>query len=177
MRWNSGWTRNLIFAAVLAAVVAALPFVAAGGDEIELDGASALDDRVFYRLERDGAVFGFFTECSGIGSENEVVEFRDGTSDIVTKIPGPVKWGNIVLKRGITSDLQIWNWREEVVRGETPRSALTITMLRRRSGPVAVWHFQNAWPSKVTGPQPKSDDNSFGVEEVTIVHEGMHRGS
>lgn len=177
MQWNSGLTRILVFVAVLAAVVVALPFVAAGDDEVELDGLSSLDVRVLYRLERDGAVVGFFTECSGIGSENEVVEFRDGTSDIVTKIPGRLKWENIVLKRGITSDLQIWNWREEVVRGEAPRSALTITMLRRRIGPVAVWHFQNAWPSKITGPQPKSDDNSFGVEEVTIVHEGMQRAT
>jgi phage tail-like protein len=40
---------------------------------------------------------------------------------------------------------------------------------------VAIWHFANAWPSKVTGPSLKSDDNSFGVEEVTIVHEGMYR--
>ena len=31
------------------------------------------------------------------------------------------------------------------------------------------------WPSKLTGPTFKADDNGIGVEEVTIVHEGMYR--
>jgi phage tail-like protein len=40
---------------------------------------------------------------------------------------------------------------------------------------VARWNFENAWPSKVTGPAVKSDGNDFGIEEMTIAHEYIIR--
>ncbi len=127
-----------------------------------------------------GDLKGYFTECSGVGSEHEIVEQKvvDANGhEVVRKIPGRLKWQDISLKRGITSDMQIWQWRDIVVKGDmkSARKPATITMLDRNYSPVAVWHFTNAWPSKVTGPSFKADDNSFGIEEVSIVHEGMYR--
>ena len=135
-----------------------------------------------FLLELEGAIAGYFTECSGIGSEHEIVEHKvvdKGGHEIVRKIPGRLKWQDISLKRGLTSDLQIWQWREQCVQGDVKgaRKNISISMLDRTYNPVAIWHFANAWPSKVTGPSLKSDDNSFGVEEITIVHEGMYRES
>jgi phage tail-like protein len=73
--------------------------------------------------------------------------------------------------------MNIWQWRESIVQGKMSdaRKNISITMLDRSYKPVGIWHFTNAWPSKVSGPTFKSDDNNFGVEEVTIVHEGMYR--
>ena len=135
-----------------------------------------------FMLELEGAIAGYFTECSGIGSEHEIVEHKvvdKQGHEIVRKIPGRMKWQDITLKRGITSDLQIWKWRETVIQGKMAdaRKPISITMLTRDYQPVAIWHFTNAWPSKVSGPSFKSDSNEFGVEEVTIVHEGMYRES
>jgi phage tail-like protein len=135
-----------------------------------------------FLLELEGAIAGYFTECSGIGSEHEITEHKvvdKQGHEVVRKIPGRLKWQDISLKRGITSDMQIWKWRDDVVKGDvkTARKNISITMLDRTYSPVAIWHFSNAWPSKVTGPSLKADDNSFGVEEVTIVHEGMYRES
>ena len=135
-----------------------------------------------FLLELEGTIAGYFTECSGIGSENEIVEHKvvdKQGHEIVKKIPGRLKWTDISLKRGITSSLQIWDWRDQVVTGQVKdaRKNCTITMLDREYNPVAVWNFNNAWPSKVTGPALKSDSNDFGIEEVTLVHEGMSRDS
>lgn len=135
-----------------------------------------------FMLELEGAIAGYFTECAGIGSEHEIVEHKVVDSsghEIVRKIPGRMKWQDVTLKRGITSDLQIYDWRQLAVEGKMSdaRKNCTITMLSRDYAPVAVWHFHNAWPSKVTGPNLKADSNEFGVEEVTIVHEGMWRES
>ena len=133
-----------------------------------------------FLLELDGAVAGYFTECAGVGSENEIIEHKvvdKQGHEIVRKIPGRLKFTDVTLKRGVTSDLEIWSWRELVVKGTITdaRKNATITMMDRTYAPVAKWHFTNAWPSKVSGPSFKSDDNSIGVEEVTIVHEGMYR--
>ena len=135
-----------------------------------------------FMLELEGSIAGYFTECSGIGSEHEIVEHKvvdKSGHEIVRKIPGRLKWQDITLKRGITSDMQIWQWRDSLVQGKVTdaRKNISITMMDRSYQPVAVWNFVNAWPSKVSGPSFKSDDNSFGVEEVTLVHEGMYRDS
>ena len=135
-----------------------------------------------FMLELEGAIAGYFTECSGIGSEHEITEHKvvdNQGHEIVRKIPGRLKFQDVTLKRGITSNMEIWEWRQDVVDGDMrgARKNCTISMLDREYKQVAIWHFLNSFPSKVTGPSLKSDDNSFGVEEVTIVHEGMHRES
>ncbi len=148
----------------------------------ERDSSTAEDPLLGFnfRLDIGDTLAGFFTEVSGVGSEHEVIEHKvvdkDG-HEIIRKIPGRLKWGDVTLKRGITSDMQIWAWRDAVVQGSMTdsRKNCTITMMDRNYQAVAVWHFANAWPSKVTGPNFKSDSNEFGVEEVTIVHEGTYR--
>ncbi|MCK6565174.1 MAG: phage tail protein, partial [Dehalococcoidia bacterium] len=73
-----------------------------------------------FAIEVSGIIAGYFTEAAGLGSENEVVEHKvtgkDG-KEIVRKIPGRLKWGDITLKRGITTNLDFWDWRRMVEQG------------------------------------------------------------
>ena len=133
-----------------------------------------------FSVEVQGVVRGFFTECTGLGSEHEVIEHKVVTEqgqEIVMKIPGRLKWENITLKRGITSAMDIWDWRKQVEDGNVAdaRHDGSITMYDQELNPVARWEFQNAWPVKVTGPQPKADSNEIGVEELTLAHEYISR--
>ena len=133
-----------------------------------------------FAVEVGGMVTGYFTECSGIGSENEISEHKVVTDDgheVVQKIPGRLKWNDVSLKRGITDNMQIWEWRAMVEDGKMKdaRKNCSIIMMDRNYTPAARWDFVNAWPSKVTGPEVKSDSNDFGIEEMTLVHEGMKR--
>jgi len=135
-----------------------------------------------FGLELQGTITGYFTECSGVGSESEVIEHKvvnDKGMEIVQKIPGRLKWQDVTVKRGITQDMQIWDWRELVEKGQMDqaRKPCSIVMFDRNYEEVARWNFENAWPSKVSGPSVKSDSNEIGVEEVTLVHEGMDRVS
>jgi phage tail-like protein len=178
MTWIRTPTQRLVvlFAAVL--VVAAATAMAVEVPRLGPEVVFELQPRFQYAVERDGVVVGFFSECSGIGSEQEVVEFREGGDPAapVRKLPGRVKWGDVTLKRGLSSDLLAWSWREEVIAGaEGFRSQVTIRMLNREGTPVAGWSFENAWPSKVSGPQLSSDAGRVGIEELVLVHEGMNR--
>ena len=125
-------------------------------------------------------VTGYFTECSGLESETEVVEHKvvdKGGQAVVQKVPGRLKFGNITLKRGITADMQICSWREKAEQGKIKDARYTgsIVMYDYNFEEVARWEVSNAWPSKVSGPQFKTDGNEFGVEELTLVHEGFKR--
>lgn len=133
-----------------------------------------------FMLDVQGTVQGYFTEVSGIGSETEVAEQKVVNKEgiqIVLKVPGRLKWGDITLKRGLTSNLEIWNWRKLVEDGNVKgaRKNGSIVMYDQSLKAIAQWDFKNAWPSKVSGPSPKSDSNELTVEELTLVHEYITR--
>jgi len=135
-----------------------------------------------FGLDFGGVIAGYFTECAGIGSEHEVIEHKvvnEKGQEIILKIPGRLKWENITLKRGITSSMDIWDWRKMVEDGDVDNARRngSITMYNQHLEPIARWDFERAWPVKVTGPQPKSDSNEIGLEELTLAHEYIARVS
>ena len=120
-----------------------------------------------------GDIKGFFTEVSGLGSEHEVItkKFVVDGKQIIKSIPGGMKWENIVLKRGITGDMDIWQWRGEVERGEIEPSRRngSVIMYDQDGQPMARWDFERGWPAKVTGPQPKADSNEIGIVKCSAI--------
>ncbi len=133
-----------------------------------------------YAVEIQGMIAGYFTECSGLGSEHEVIEHKVTDTrgkEIIQKIPGRLKWENITLKRGITDNMDIWDWRKKVEDGnvDQARANGSIVMFDQDLAEVARWNFENAWPVKVSGPQVKADSNEIGIEELSITHEGLWR--
>jgi phage tail-like protein len=133
-----------------------------------------------YAIEVQGVVTGYFTECSGIGSEHEVIEHKivdEKGRELIQKIPGRLKWENVTFKRGITENMDIWDWRETVVQGQVndARRNGSIVMFNQSLEEVARWNFENAWPLKVSGPSMKADSNEFGIEELVLTHEGLYR--
>ena len=134
-----------------------------------------------FMLDVQGAVQGLFTEISGLGSETDVIEqkaVKDG-KEFIIKTAGRLKFTDVTLKRGVTAEMDIWKWRTLVEQGnmEGARKSASIFMLDHELAPVAQWDLTNCWPTKVTGPSFKSDDNSFGIEEVTLTYEYMERKS
>jgi len=134
----------------------------------------------WFGIEFQGQVTGAFRECSGLGSENEVVEDKASGPDgkpIVKKIPGNLKWGNITLKQGITDDMDMWKWRALVESGKVAdaRKNGAIIMFSHDGKPIARWEFINAWPCKINGPSINAGSNEVAVEELEIAHEGYKR--
>jgi phage tail-like protein len=133
-----------------------------------------------FALDVQGTVKGYFTEVSGIGSESEIAEQKvvsEKGVQVVLKVPARLKWGDITLKRGLTSSLDLWKWRKQIEDGDVKgaRKNGSIIMFDQSLKPIAQWDFKNAWPSKITGPAPKSDGNDIQLEEMTIVHEYIVR--
>jgi phage tail-like protein len=136
-----------------------------------------------FGLEIEGKLSGFFTTVGGIGSESEVVEHKivnpDTGETIIQKIPGRLAWTDVTLKRGVTSSIDVWEWRQQIVEGkvEDARTNCSIIAYNQANEEIARWNLDNAWPSKVTGPEMDAGSTDYMVEEMTIVHEGMSRVS
>jgi phage tail-like protein len=136
----------------------------------------------FFTIDFGGSVKGAFRECTGLGSENEVVEYKasgDKGKFIMKKVPGRMKWNNITLKRGITDAMDMWEWRKQVEEGkvESARKNGSIVMYNQMNAEIARWNFVQAWPNKLTGPAANATNNEVGIEELEITHEGYTRVS
>lgn len=123
---------------------------------------------------------GFFIKCSGLSSENSVIEEKrvsNGNQEIVFKQPGRLSWGEMTLERGITPNMDMWTWRAEVTSGQvgSARVNCTLTLYSMAGEPAASWEIINAWPKSVDGPSFKSDDDSVGVESIVLVYEAFKR--
>jgi phage tail-like protein len=134
-----------------------------------------------FGLEIEGKLTGYFTQVSGIGSETEVVQQKVVNSEtgetIIRQIPGRLTWTPVSLKRGVTSSVDIWQWRQMVVDGkiDEARTNCSVIAYSQDNEEIARWNFENAWPSKVIGPDMDAGSTDYMVEDVTIVHEGVER--
>lgn len=115
-----------------------------------------------------------FSECSGLSTESDVIEYRTGDDKdaVVAKLPGLVKFTNIVLKRGFIKDkTTLWNWRQEVIDGKTTRKQGTVTLLAEDRSPMLKWRFFEAWPNKLEGPSLNAKNSEVAIETLEIVVE------
>ncbi len=136
-----------------------------------------------FGLEIEGKLSGFFAAVSGIGSESEVIEQKISNPEtgetLIRKLPGRLSWTEVSLRRGVTSNIDVWEWRQQVVDGkiEDARTNCSIVAYNQGNEEIARWNFDNAWPSKVTGPEMDAGGTDYMIEEITIVHEGVTRAS
>ena len=119
---------------------------------------------------------GTFQEVSGLDVEAQIIEYRHGNSPEFStiKMPGIKKYGNVTLKKGIfVKDNKFWDWFNKIKMNTIERQSVTISLLDEGGSPTMVWTLKNAWPTKITGTDMKSDGNEVAVETLEIAHEGL----
>ena len=124
-------------------------------------------------VEIDGIQSAAFSEVSGLDSETDVLEYRTGADPVARKIPGQTKFANITLKRGLTKDRSLWNWRLSVVEGTPQRRNGAIVLLDATGAPVLRFNFRNGWPCKWEGPLLNARATEVAIETLEIAHEGL----
>ncbi len=134
----------------------------------------------WFAVDFGGKIKGAFRECTGLGSETQVVEHKaTGPKGeyVLKKLPGRMKWNDIVLKQGITASMDMWKWRQLCEEGKVDeaRQNGSIIMFDPKGSEIARWDLVNAWPSKLTGPVGNATSNEVALEELTVTHEGYKR--
>jgi len=90
-------------------------------------------------------IVGGFKTVSGMDSETEVIEFKQGNDMVVRKKPGRTTYANIVLERGYTSTDDLWQWRKNIEDGKIDRprarsSSSTRTATLRSAATTSTKH-------------------------------------
>ena len=129
-----------------------------------------------FKLEIEGITVAGFSEATGLNQESNVIDYREGQEPITPrKLPGLNKFGNITLKRGISPDLSVYNWRKTVTDGDIERRNASIVLHNEKHEEVVRWNLVNAWPSKYVGPDLKANANEVAIESIELTHEGVER--
>lgn len=127
-----------------------------------------------FLVEIDGVTQAGFAECSGLTTETDPIEYREGNEDItVRKLPGLKKFTNITLKRGFTDSRDLWEWRKKVMDGQTERQAGAIVLLNEAREEALRYNFREGWPCKWEGPSFNAKNNEVAIEMMEICHEGL----
>jgi phage tail-like protein len=127
-----------------------------------------------FLVEIDGVASAFFKEATRFGFESEVIEFRELGNPLSShKLPGRVTFSNVTLKRGLTTSLDLWNWRQAVVDGNVQRHDVTITLLDGTGKPLRSLRLREAWPMKWEMSELDASKNDVVIESITLCHEGF----
>ncbi|WP_038908090.1 phage tail protein [Dickeya oryzae] len=117
-----------------------------------------------------------FQEVSGMDKEVQVIEYRHSNSALFStiKMPGIAKYGNITMKRGVfVNDNNFWQWMDEIKMNTVKRRTVLIKLLDENGAVTMQWQLNNAWPTKITGTDLKSDANEVAVDTLEIAHEQL----
>src|SRR5207249_2966968 len=122
----------------------------------------------------DGPQAGF-QECSNVGMEVTVAEYRNGNEreNSVRKITGLNKATDVTLKRGVIGALNLYQWLDQIRNGDQGalRTILIHLQNEDHTAIVQTWKLQRARIIKhVSGPfNAKGTD--VAMEELTIAYE------
>jgi phage tail-like protein len=129
-----------------------------------------------FLVEIDGIVQAGFSDCSGFGSNIEVVEYREGGDpSSVRKLPGKVSFPDITLKWGVTDSRELYDWHLAAVNGQIQRKNGSIILLDDIGQEKVRWNFFNAWPSKWDGPNFSATGKDIAIDSLIVSCERVER--
>jgi phage tail-like protein len=128
-----------------------------------------------FKVEISGVFVAGFSDVSGLQAEIEVQEYREGgVNEYIHKRAGPTRYpSNLVLKRGITDNTELWSWYRDVMRGTIKRKPIDVVLMSSSGDEKRRWKLQNAYPVKWTGPDLKATAAEVAVEALELAHEGL----
>lgn len=118
---------------------------------------------------------GAFAECTGLEATMEPKVIKVGGANYgPAQRVGPVTFATVILKRGMTTTRDLWNWFQMVAGGSySYRLDARITLQSHSGQPVLTWVLDRALPVKFKAADLKGSSTEVGIEELHLAHEGL----
>lgn len=79
------------------------------------------------------------------------------------------QFAHVVLRRALSRDTTLFDWRRSVVDGNDDRRTVTIHQLEGAGGRIAnSWRLVGAWPCRWSGPALNALESGIAFEEVEL---------
>ncbi|RSL17982.1 phage tail-like protein [Edaphobacter aggregans] len=117
-----------------------------------------------------------FSECDGLEMTLEPKTIRAGGRNWgPVHLAGGVSYGQLALKRGMTTNLDLWKWFEKMVQnGQTGyRTSATVVIRASDQSDLAVFQLTGCLPVKLKAPALNAKDGLVAIEEMQIAYESL----
>lgn len=148
--------------------------------------------RFFLRLELqvgggDDTMDAIFLECQRFECAQPAVTITEvGPSQwaqakhgqlLTTKIPGDVKTENVVLRRGMTNSMTLWNWFTLVGSGKWKEHAAegSLSIYDQAGKEQARYDFRGAWPTRYKANDVNAQSTEIEIEELELSIDSLIR--
>lgn len=138
------------------------------------------------RIRRDGTELcdAAFSECDGLEATMEPKTHREGgNNDTQYQLVGPVSYGQLTLKRGMTKTFGLWDWFNRVNEpdGYGARTHVRVEVLssdregdgESQSAVDARFILSNCLPVKLRAPSLSASEGGVAIEEMQIAYEHL----
>lgn len=118
---------------------------------------------------------GAFSECSGLEATMDPKAIESGGVNYgAAQRAGRVRFATVVLRRGVTSTQDLWQWFQLVAGGAyAVRLSAEIAMLDATGAPAVTWGLRRALPVKFKAAELDGSGKEIGIEELHLAHEGL----
>ena len=134
--------------------------------------------KVSLQLEGEGGVIcaAEFSECDGMEMSMETKTIREGGNNgRQIHLAGPISYGQLTLKRGMSKNFQLWRWFEQVQQNRGLRASGEVLMLSSNREDEDVRFVVNGClPVKLKAPTLNAKDGQIAIEEMQIAYETLH---
>jgi phage tail-like protein len=116
-----------------------------------------------------------FSECDGLEMTMDVKTIREGgNSGKQLRLAGPVGYGQLVLKRGMTASYDLWDWFAAVMANARLRADATVVLLAADGTTErARFVLSRCLPVKLKAPPLNAKDGMVAVEELQLAYESL----
>lgn len=116
-----------------------------------------------------------FAECDGLEMTMDVKTIREGGSnDRQIRLNGPVSYGTLSLKRGMTPNFDLWKWFRDTVDDPLLRADVEVVLLAADGRTErARFALTRCLPMKVKAPGLNAKDGQIAVEELQVAYETL----
>src|ERR1700689_2301012 len=101
-----------------------------------------------FLVEIDGIPVTDFAEVVLPDARVAIAEYREGNENTLQNTTGTVNYGNLLLRRGVTTAKDLFLWWENVAGGKTDKRNVSVILLDGQLSPVKTWQITNACPAR-----------------------------
>lgn len=116
-----------------------------------------------------------FAECDGLEMNLEAKTIRQGGDNArQIRLAGPVGYGTLTLKRGMTASFDLWNWFQSTLENARLRADAEVAILSPdHSGERARFILTRCLPVKLKAPPLNAREGGVAIEELQLAYESL----
>lgn len=123
-----------------------------------------------------------FAECDGLEVTMEVKTIREGGNNgCQIRLTGPYNFGQVTLKRGMTSNFDLWDWVTDTLHNPSLRAVAEVVILAPEKAPIegakreklASFTLSGCLPVKLKAPPLNAKEGVVAIEELQIAYESL----